>query len=49
MMINSNVCELFEKMIRSEEMEDVMLAMFGNHVSITATRDGFNVEDYDHE
>lgn len=47
--IDVESCKLFDKMIRSSEMEDVMLAMFGNHVVVTATRDGFEVEEYDHE
>lgn len=29
--------------------DDVYKAMFGDHVEITATRDGFQVEEYEHE
>jgi hypothetical protein len=36
-------------MIGSSEMEDIMLEMFGDHVKVVATRNGFDVEDYDHD
>jgi hypothetical protein len=39
----------FSKLLQSSEMEDVMEAMFGNHVKIAATRSGFDVTDYDHD
>ena len=39
----------FSKIVQSSEMESIMLAMFGDHASITATRDGFDVEEYDHD
>lgn len=39
----------FDKMLQSSEMEDVMLSMFGDHVRVVATRDGFDVEDHDHD
>ena len=39
----------FNKMMQSSEMKDVMLAMFGDHVRVVATRDGFDVEDHDHD
>lgn len=42
-------CELFSKMVCSSEMENVMKAMFGDHVLVIATRDGFDVEEYDHD
>jgi hypothetical protein len=29
--------------------EDVMLVVFGDHVQVTATRDGFEIEEYEHE
>lgn len=29
--------------------EDVFLDMFGNHVQVFATREGFDVQDYDHD
>ena len=42
-------CELMSRAITSGEMEDVMLAMFGDHVKVIATREGFDVEDFDHD
>lgn len=47
--VNVASCELMSKAICSNEMEDVMLAMFGDHVKVIATREGFDVEDYDHD
>ena len=42
-------CKLFSDMIQSSEFKDIMLAMFGNHSKIIATRDGFGVEEYEHD
>ena len=42
-------CDSFSRMIQSGEMEDVMKAMFGDHVQVVATREGFEVKDYDHD
>lgn len=42
-------CKLFEQAICSGAMESVMLAMFGDHSKIIATRDGFDVDEYDHD
>lgn len=39
----------FSSLIQSADMEDVMEAMFGDHVRVTATRNGFNVDDCDHD
>lgn len=39
----------FSSMIQSSEMEDVMEAMFGDHVRVVATREGFDVQDHDHD
>lgn len=47
--VDVDSCEAFERMICSSSMEDVMLAMFGNHVQVIATREGFEVNDYDHD
>lgn len=47
--VDVDSCEAFERMICSSAMEDVMLAMFGDHVQVIATRDGFEVNDYDHD
>lgn len=39
----------FNRIICSEAMSEVMEAMFENHVTVTATRDGFEVNEYDHD
>jgi hypothetical protein len=39
----------FSGLIQSGDMEDVMEAMFGDHVRVIATRDGFDVNDHDHD
>lgn len=39
----------FSRLIQSSEMEDVMQAMFGDHVRVVATRNGFDVDDCDHD
>lgn len=39
----------FSQLITSSEMEDVMQAMFGDHVRVKATRDGYDIEDHDHD
>ena len=45
----ASACDAFDRMIQSSEMEDVMEAMFGNHVKVIATREGFDVQDHDHD
>lgn len=47
--VDAASCSLFAKAIGSSEMEAVMEAMFGDHVKVIATRDGFDVEEYDHD
>jgi hypothetical protein len=47
--VDPESCELISEMITAEEFEDIIKLMFGNHVEIIATRDGFDVSDYDHE
>jgi hypothetical protein len=39
----------FGDMIQSSEMEDVMRAMFDDHVTVTVTREGFEVEELEHD
>ena len=41
-----DACKDFEKEVTDE---DVFLAVFGDHVMVTATREGFEVESYEHE
>lgn len=47
--VDEDSCDLIDKMIQSSEMEEIMQEMFGDHVVITATRDGFDVDDYEHD
>ena len=47
--VDAETCALFNKAICSGEMEAVMEAMFGDHVKVIATRDGFDVEEFDHD
>lgn len=47
--VDAASCQLFNDMISSSEMESVMKAMFGDHVKVIATREGFDVDDYDHD
>lgn len=47
--VDLDSCDLFSKVILSSEMEPVMEAMFGDHVKVIATREGFEVEDCDHD
>lgn len=42
-------CDELSNAIMSSEMEDVMLAMFGDHARIIATREGFTVDEYEHD
>lgn len=47
--IDVDSCEAFKRMVCSSAMEDVMHAMFGDHVMVIATREGFDVQDYEHD
>lgn len=47
--LNRKSCNSFNNMICSSEMEDVMKAMFGDHVKVIATREGFQVEEHEHD
>lgn len=40
-------CDEFARAV--SHLDDVMLAMFGDHVKIIMTRDGFDVNDYAHD
>jgi hypothetical protein len=41
--------DLISNLICSEEMEEVFEAAFGDHVCVTVTRDGIDIEDHDHD
>lgn len=47
--IDAESVERIQTLIGSEEMEDVMEIMFGDGVIVRATRNGFDVEEYDHD
>lgn len=47
--IDPESCTLFSKAVCSHEMENVMLAMFGDHAKIIASRNGFDVDEYSHD
>jgi len=47
--VDAESCNLFAKAVCSIEMRDVMLAMFDDHSKVIATRDGFEVDGYDHD
>jgi len=46
---DSKSCYNFSNIITSAEMQDVMLAMFGDHVHVVATAEGFDVSEYSHD
>ena len=48
-LIDVEACKQLGSFMTSSEMEDVMLATFGNHVRVVATREGFSVEEYQHD
>lgn len=39
----------FSSVLQSSVMEDVLQDLFGDHVTVVATRDGFDVNDYYHD
>lgn len=47
--IDLESCNLISDMIGSKDMEDIMLAMFGDHAKVTATKNGFDVDEYHHD
>lgn len=42
-------CDFISDMINSSEMRDIMEQMFGDHVCVTVTREGIDVDDYEHD
>ena len=42
-------CEVIENVFASSEMEDIFETLFGDHVKVTATRKGFDIDEYDHD
>lgn len=39
-------CKELSSIIQSAEMQDAILSAFGDHVEVTVTREGFEVEEY---
>jgi hypothetical protein len=38
-----------DSLIQNDELESIFKTMFGNHVKVIATREGFKTEQYDHD
>lgn len=47
--VDADSCEAFADLIGSADMREVLLEMFGDHVAVTVTREGIDVDDYDHD
>lgn len=47
--VNVESCTLLSKMLQSSEFENIMKMMFDDHVKVIATREGFDVSEYEHE
>jgi|GEM_PF-6900982 len=47
----SNVKKVEElyKIFNNSEMREIFMEMFGNHVEVTATKEGFEIDNYDHD
>ena len=43
------ISELFSELYHDVVDEDLFLATFGDHVSVTVTRDGIRADDYEHD
>jgi hypothetical protein len=39
----------FGQLMTSSEMKDVLLATFGDHVRVVVTREGFSIDEFDHD
>ena len=40
---------MISNMLGDCDMEDVLRDMFGDHTSVIATREGFDVREYEHD
>lgn len=47
--VDTQSIQELSNLIGSDEMEDILLMMFDDHVVVTATRNGFDVEEYNHD
>jgi hypothetical protein len=48
-LIDFKTFKAFGQLMTSSEMKDVMLATFGDHVRVVVTREGFSIDEFDHE
>jgi hypothetical protein len=47
--IDVESCDLIRSVINSSEMENILYDVFGDHVQVIATRDGFEVVEFNHD
>ncbi len=47
--VNAKSCDFIAGIIGSSEMEDIMEQMFGDHVCVTVTRNGIDIDEYEHD
>lgn len=47
--IDVGLCSELSSMMHSDSMTEVLESMFGDHVRVVATKDGFSVEEYSHD
>ena len=47
--VDVDLCDMISNMISDDEMESVLRDMFGDHTSVIATREGFDVREYEHD
>lgn len=45
----AEACVQLNKLVGGDAMEDVCRAVFGDHVRVRATKDGFDIQEYEHE
>lgn len=48
-LIDFETCKIVGQLMQSSGMKDVMLATFGDHVKVVATREGFLIDEFDHD
>lgn len=46
---DSQICYQFNEFISSCQIKDVMYDLFGDHAEVIATRQGFSIEQYEHD
>lgn len=43
------IADVMELQRNCDMVSDIMRAVFGNHVQVTVTKDGFDIQEYDHD